>query len=145
MERREIKYSRKKRRTVLYIYVAQLAKIYDRNFISGSCMSVSHEVSGYRLLGMNEMPVVQSIIERRGAQSPKPVVDPEFPRAKGANPAGGRQHTIWPNFPKDCMKLKVFGPRGDRGMPLPKTAPSLSCSPSVQGTGNLASRHLSFQ
>ena len=25
---------------------------------------------------------------------------------------GGRQHTILPNFPKNCMKLKEFGPRG---------------------------------
>ena len=27
---------------------------------------------------------------------------------------GGRQHTILPNFPKNCMKLKEFGPRGGR-------------------------------
>ena len=25
---------------------------------------------------------------------------------------GGRQHTILPKFPKNCMKLKEFGPRG---------------------------------
>ena len=25
---------------------------------------------------------------------------------------GGRQHTILPNFPKNCMKLKEFGPPG---------------------------------
>ena len=24
--------------------------------------------------------------------------------------SGGRQHTILPNFPKNCMKLKEFGP-----------------------------------
>ena len=24
----------------------------------------------------------------------------------------GRQHTILPKFPKNCMKLKEFGPRG---------------------------------
>ena len=25
---------------------------------------------------------------------------------------GGRQHTILPNFPENCMKLKEFGPGG---------------------------------
>ena len=38
-----------------------------------------------------------------------PVADPGFPRGGGANP-GGRQHTILPNFPKNCMQLKEFGP-----------------------------------
>ena len=32
-----------------------------------------------------------------------PVADPGFPRGVGAN-------TILPNFPKNCMKLKEFGP-----------------------------------
>ena len=27
-------------------------------------------------------------------------------------PPGGRQHTISPKFPKNCMKLKEFGPPG---------------------------------
>ena len=41
------------------------------------------------------------------------VADPGFPRGEGANsPGGGRQHTILPNFPKNCMKLKEFGPSG---------------------------------
>ena len=39
----------------------------------------------------------------------KSVVDPGFPRGGGAR---GHQHTILPNFPKNCMKLKEFGPRG---------------------------------
>ena len=40
------------------------------------------------------------------------VADPGFPRGGGANSKGGRQHTILPNFPKNCMKLKEFGPGG---------------------------------
>ena len=40
------------------------------------------------------------------------MADPGFPRGGGANPPGwGRQHTILPNVPKNCMKLKEFGPR----------------------------------
>ena len=42
------------------------------------------------------------------------VADPGFPQGGGANSPGGRQHTILPNFPKNCMKLKEFGPRGGR-------------------------------
>ena len=42
----------------------------------------------------------------------KAVADPGFPRGGGANSPGGRQHTILPNFPKNCMKLKEFGPPG---------------------------------
>ena len=37
------------------------------------------------------------------------VADPGFPRGGGANSPGGCQHTILPNFPKNCMKLKEFG------------------------------------
>ena len=40
------------------------------------------------------------------------VADPGFPRGGGANSPGGCQHTILPNFPKNCMKLKEFGPPG---------------------------------
>ena len=43
------------------------------------------------------------------------VADPGFPRGGGANSPEGRQHTILPNFPENCMKLKEFGPRGGRG------------------------------
>ena len=45
-----------------------------------------------------------------------PVADPGFPRGGGANSprGGGRQRTILPNFPKNCMKLKEFGPPGGR-------------------------------
>ena len=35
-----------------------------------------------------------------------------FPRGGGVNSPGGRQHTILPNVPKNCMKLKEFGPPG---------------------------------
>ena len=33
-----------------------------------------------------------------------------FPRGGGANPTA--QHTILPKFPKNCIKLKEFGPGG---------------------------------
>ena len=41
-----------------------------------------------------------------------PVADPGFSRGGGANSpgGGGRQHMILPKFPKNCMKLKDFGP-----------------------------------
>ena len=38
------------------------------------------------------------------------VTDPGFPRGGGASPPGRRQHTILPNFPKNCTELKEFGP-----------------------------------
>ena len=42
-----------------------------------------------------------------------PVADPGFPRGGELPGAGaGRQHTNLPNFPKNCMKLKEFGPHG---------------------------------
>ena len=40
------------------------------------------------------------------------MADLGFPRGGGANSPGGCQHVILPNFPKNCMKLKEFGPRG---------------------------------
>ena len=40
------------------------------------------------------------------------MADPEFPRGGGANPPTGHEHTILPNFPKSCLKLKEFGPGG---------------------------------
>ena len=43
------------------------------------------------------------------------MADPGFPRVGGANSPGGHQHTILPNFPKNCMKLKAFGPPGGGG------------------------------
>ena len=37
----------------------------------------------------------------------------DFPEEGAPTPGeGGRQHTILPNFPKSCMKLKEFGPGG---------------------------------
>ena len=38
---------------------------------------------------------------------------------RGRQLPGGRQHTILPNFPKNCMKLKEFGPPG--GARAPRT------------------------
>ena len=37
-----------------------------------------------------------------------PGADPGFPVGGGANPPGGRQHMILPNFMKNCMKLRKF-------------------------------------
>ena len=45
------------------------------------------------------------------------VADPGFPRGGGAT-LRGCQYTILPNFPKNCMKLKEFGPQG---APVPHT------------------------
>ena len=36
----------------------------------------------------------------------------DFPEEGAPTLRGGRQHTILPNFPKNCMKLKEFGPPG---------------------------------
>ena len=36
----------------------------------------------------------------------------DFPEEGATTLQGGRQHTILPNFPKNCMKLKEFGPPG---------------------------------
>ena len=38
---------------------------------------------------------------------------------------GGRSHTILPYFPKNCMKLKEFGPRGGRASLAPPLDPPL--------------------
>ena len=47
-------------------------------------------------------------------QLPHPVADLGFPEGGGANsPGAGRKHTILPNFSKNCMKLKEFGPPGE--------------------------------
>ena len=49
-----------------------------------------------------------------------------IPRRRGRQSSGGRQHTILPNFPKNCMKLKEFGPPGGGARPLrPPLDPSL--------------------
>ena len=42
----------------------------------------------------------------------------DFPK-EGAPTPRGRQHTILPKFPKNCMKLKEFGPRGTWGTRTP--------------------------
>ena len=49
------------------------------------------------------------------------MADPAFPRDEGTKPpgeGGRRQHTILPKFPKNCMKLKEFGPGGVPHAPL---------------------------
>ena len=49
----------------------------------------------------------------------EPGADPEFPVGGGANPPGGYQHMILPNFVKNCMKLRKFWAAGGpaQGMP----------------------------
>ena len=60
------------------------------------------------------------------------VADPGFPRCGSANSrGGGRQYTILPNFSKNCMKLKEFGPRGR--IPRAAVDPPLIISLSVFG------------
>ena len=52
-----------------------------------------------------------SVVANFQVSKEKPVVDPGFPRNGGANsPGRERQHTVLPNFPQNCMKLKEFGP-----------------------------------
>ena len=47
------------------------------------------------------------------------VADPEFPRGGGANPQGGGANLLFgQKFPKNCMKMKEFGPRGGWGASL---------------------------
>ena len=41
----------------------------------------------------------------------------DFPKEGAPTPHGGCQHTILPKFPKNCMKLKEFGP--PRGACIP--------------------------
>ena len=41
----------------------------------------------------------------------------DFPEEGAPTPRGGRQHTILPHFPKNCMKLKEFGPPGGGARP----------------------------
>ena len=52
------------------------------------------------------------------------VADQGFPWGGGANFPGGQQHTILPNFPQNCMKLKEFGPwRGHMSLAPPLDPP----------------------
>ena len=41
----------------------------------------------------------------------------DFPEEGAPTLQGGCQHTILPNFPKNCMKLKEFGPPGGGARP----------------------------
>ena len=62
---------------------------------------------------------VNKLNPSRGLNGVFTVADPGFPRGGGANSPGGRQHTILPYFPENCMKLKEFGPPG--GARVPRT------------------------
>ena len=54
--------------------------------------------------------------------------DPGFPIGGGANPPGGRQHMILPNFAKNCMKLrKIWAVRGARAGAASPQNPPLLC------------------
>ena len=47
------------------------------------------------------------------------------PRRGRQLPGGGHQHKILPYFPKNCMKLKEFGPPGGRASLAPPLDPPL--------------------
>ena len=66
--------------------------------------------------GVSSGPVTR---QKRLKTLPFPVADPGFPRGGGTNSpgGGGRQHTILPNFSKNCMKLKEFGSPGGARVP----------------------------
>ena len=49
----------------------------------------------------------------------KAVADLGFSRGGCANPKGGRQPTICLIFPKNCMKMKKFWPRGGASLAPP--------------------------
>ena len=70
-----------------------------------------------------------------------PVADLGFPRGGGANSpggGGGRQHTILPKFPKNCMKLKEFGPPGGAHPKFYYVDPPLHSSfPVIHKIGNV--------
>ena len=53
-----------------------------------------------------------------------------IPEEGAPTPPGGRQHTILPNFPKNCMELKEFG-RGGR-VPRAPLDPPLGLPISLQ-------------
>ena len=77
------------------------------SFIYGGCGGNSN----------NYMSESECMLNCKGLSTfcPKPcnaVADSEFPRGGGANPPEGHQHMILPNVPKNCMKLKKFGPQG---------------------------------
>ena len=60
---------------------------------------MSDVCNGFKITFVSEKHVVEDA-----------VADPGFPRGGGANFPGGCQHMILPNFIKNCMKLKEFGP-----------------------------------
>ena len=49
----------------------------------------------------------------------------DFPEV-GAPTFQGRPHKILPNFPKNCMKLKEFGPGGGRMSLVPRLDPPMT-------------------
>ena len=67
------------------------------NFLWGTIISGQRRISPSTLSYINPSATTggSRISPRRGRQLP-----------------GGRQHTNLPNFPKNCMKLKEFGPPG---------------------------------
>ena len=61
----------------------------------------------------------------------------DFPEVGHQSWGEGRQHTILPKFPKNCMELKEFGPRGARpSRPIRSaTAPSTRKAGGTHPTG----------
>ena len=84
-------------------------------FLSNIKLDVCLFRQGIKFPGLKELPYYNgsSNLVRRArnvkSMGSTPVTDP---RGGGPNPPGGRQHTILPNFPKNCMQLKEFEPEG---------------------------------
>ena len=63
---------------------------------------------------------MQFLIQDHYTHTSRPVADPGFPRRGGgwggANFQGGGVNLLFnQTFPKNCMKIKEFGPRGEGG------------------------------
>ena len=73
-----------------------------------NCSSCHEAIGGYKGATRDMAPLGFQILSFSCT-----VADPGFPPGGGSNCPGGRQHTILPKFPKNCMKLKEFvNPRG---------------------------------
>ena len=54
------------------------------------------------------------------------MTDPGFPRGGGANPlSGGANLLFGQKFPKNCMKMKEFGPGGHASLAPPLDPPMI--------------------
>ena len=89
-------------------------------------MQCEHFLHSIVILGLESKS--ESVSESETGDVIKPVADPGFPRRGGANsPAWGRGVPTYDfaNFPKNCMKLKDFGPPGGVRVPRAPLDPPL--------------------